>query len=117
MSMAVQHNLQAMNANRLLGTTTSSQSKSTEKLSSGCKINCAADDAGRNVQHSHMFFSQNSMQNQKGKNIVYGASIKPTDVPGVTDMKCLVQYFIVLQSTKDSKTKFFEWLGHACAIC
>ena len=43
--MIVQHNLQAMNANRMLGTTKKSQAKATEKLSSGYKINRAADDA------------------------------------------------------------------------
>ena len=43
--MVVQHNLRAMNSNRMLGLTSSSQSKSTEKLSSGYKINRAADDA------------------------------------------------------------------------
>jgi len=43
--MVVQHNLTAMNSNRLLGLTTASQAKSTEKLSSGYKINRAADDA------------------------------------------------------------------------
>ena len=43
--MVVQHNLQAMNSNRMLGVTTSSQAKVTEKLSSGYKINRAADDA------------------------------------------------------------------------
>ena len=43
--MVVQHNLQAMNANRMLNITTGAQSKSTEKLSSGYKINRAADDA------------------------------------------------------------------------
>ena len=43
--MVVQHNLQAMNSNRMLGITTGSQAKSTEKLSSGYKINRAADDA------------------------------------------------------------------------
>ena len=43
--MVVQHNLQAMNSNRMLGITTSTQAKSTEKLSSGYKINRAADDA------------------------------------------------------------------------
>ena len=43
--MVVQHNLSAMNANRMLNVTTSAQSKSTEKLSSGYKINRAADDA------------------------------------------------------------------------
>lgn len=43
--MVVQHNLSAMNTNRQLGITTSAQSKSTEKLSSGYRINRAADDA------------------------------------------------------------------------
>ena len=43
--MVIQHNLTAMNSNRMLGVTTSAQSKSTEKLSSGYKINRAADDA------------------------------------------------------------------------
>ena len=43
--MVVQHNLTAMNSNRMLGLTASSQAKSTEKLSSGYKINRAADDA------------------------------------------------------------------------
>ena len=43
--MVVQHNLTAMNSNRMLGITTSTQAKSTEKLSSGYKINRAADDA------------------------------------------------------------------------
>ena len=43
--MVVQHNLTAMNSNRMLGLTTATQAKSTEKLSSGYKINRAADDA------------------------------------------------------------------------
>jgi len=43
--MVVQHNLTAMNSNRMLNVTTKTQSKSTEKLSSGYKINRAADDA------------------------------------------------------------------------
>ncbi|MBP5267537.1 MAG: hypothetical protein J6Z29_03030 [Ruminococcus sp.] len=43
--MVVQHNLTAMNSNRMLNLTTKSQGKSTEKLSSGYKINRAADDA------------------------------------------------------------------------
>ncbi|MCM1099935.1 MAG: flagellin [Acetatifactor muris] len=43
--MVVKHNLTAMNSNRMLGLTTASQAKSTEKLSSGYKINRAADDA------------------------------------------------------------------------
>ena len=43
--MIVQHNITAMNANRMLGMTTGSLAKSTEKLSSGYRINRAADDA------------------------------------------------------------------------
>lgn len=43
--MVVQHNLSAMNTNRQLGTVTGSLATSTEKLSSGYKINRAADDA------------------------------------------------------------------------
>ena len=43
--MVVQHNLTAMNSNRMLGLTQGTLSKSTEKLSSGYKINRAADNA------------------------------------------------------------------------
>ena len=43
--MVVQHNLTAMNANRMLGITTGQQAKSSEKLASGYRINRAADDA------------------------------------------------------------------------
>ena len=43
--MVVQHNLQAMNSNRMLGITTKTVAGSTEKLSSGYKINRAADNA------------------------------------------------------------------------
>ena len=43
--MVVKHNLLATNSNRMLGLTTASQAKSTEKLSSGYRINRAADDA------------------------------------------------------------------------
>lgn len=43
--MVVQHNLQSMNTNRMFGITTKTQESITEKLSSGYKINRAADDA------------------------------------------------------------------------
>jgi len=43
--MVVQHNLTAMNSNRMLGITTGQQAKSSEKLASGYKINRAGDDA------------------------------------------------------------------------
>ena len=43
--MVVQHNLTAMNSNRMLGITQGAQAKASEKLSSGYKINRAGDDA------------------------------------------------------------------------
>ena len=43
--MVIQHNITAMNSNRQLGLTTNVQAKSSEKLSSGYRINRAADDA------------------------------------------------------------------------
>ena len=43
--MVVQHNMQAMNASRVLNVTANQQAKSTEKLSSGYRINRAGDDA------------------------------------------------------------------------
>lgn len=43
--MVVQHNLTAMNSNRMLGITTNAQAKQTERLASGYRINRAADDA------------------------------------------------------------------------
>ena len=45
MAMVVQHNMRAMNSNRMLNVNTKTQAASTEKLSSGYKINRAADDA------------------------------------------------------------------------
>ena len=43
--MVVQHNLTAMNSNRMLGITQGQQAKASEKLSSGYRINRAGDDA------------------------------------------------------------------------
>ena len=43
--MIVQHNMTALNANRQLGITNTNLAKNTEKLSSGYKVNRAADDA------------------------------------------------------------------------
>ena len=57
MGMVVQHNLTAMNSNRMLGVTSSAQAKSTEKLSSGYKINRAADDAaGLSISEKNSYF-------------------------------------------------------------
>ena len=48
--MVVQHNLTAMNSNRMLGLTTASQAKSTEKLSSGYKQIRGLTQASLNAQ-------------------------------------------------------------------
>ena len=45
MAMVVQHNMRAMNSNRMLNVNTQTQVKSAEKLSSGYRINRAGDDA------------------------------------------------------------------------
>ena len=45
MAMFVQHNMAALNANRMLGSITGAAGKTTEKLASGYRINRAADDA------------------------------------------------------------------------
>ena len=43
--MVIQHNMRAANANRMLGGVTKNQSDSIKKLSSGYRLNSAADDA------------------------------------------------------------------------
>ena len=63
--MVVQHNLMAMNANRMLGITTKTVSGSTEKLSSGYQINRAADDA------AGLAISEKYCMNYVGTNNIY----------------------------------------------
>lgn len=72
--MVVQHNLTAMNANRQLGITTNAQAKSTEKLSSGYKINRAADDAA-GLTISEKMRSQIRGLNQASDNAQDGVSL------------------------------------------
>lgn len=76
--MVVQHNLRAMNSNRMLGLTVKAQSKSTEKLSSGYKINRAADDAAglsisEKMRKQIRGLSQASMNAQDGISAVQTA--------------------------------------------
>ena len=83
--MVVQHNLTAMNANRMLGVTTSAQAKSTEKLSSGYKINRAADDAAglsisENMRKQIRGLSQASSNAQDGISCVQTAEGALTEV-------------------------------------
>ncbi len=72
--MVVQHNLQAINANRNLGLTTTAQGRSTEKLSSGYRINRAADDAA-GLTISEKMRSQIRGLNQASDNAADGISL------------------------------------------
>ena len=83
--MVVQHNLRAMNSNRMLGLTNASQSKSTEKLSSGYKINRAADDAAglsisEKMRRQIRGLSQASLNAQEGISMVQAAEGALTEV-------------------------------------
>ena len=76
MAMVVQHNMSAMNANRNLGVTTGMQAKSSEKLSSGYKINRAADDAA-GLSISEKMRSQIRGLNKASDNAQDGISLIP----------------------------------------
>ena len=75
--MVVQHNLTAMNTNRQLGLTTSAQAKSTEKLSSGYKVNRAGDDAA-GLTISEKMRSQIRGLNKASENAQNGVSLVQT---------------------------------------
>ena len=74
MAMVVQHNLTAVNANRQLGVTTGSQAKSSEKLSSGYRINRAGDDAA-GLKISEKMRSQIRGLNKASSNAQDGISL------------------------------------------
>lgn len=73
-AMVIQHNMSAMNANRQLGLTTGRVAKSSEKLSSGYKINRAADDAA-GLSISEKMRKQIRGLDQAGENIEDGISL------------------------------------------
>ena len=75
--MVVQHNVTAMNANRMLNVTAGQQAKSTEKLSSGYRINRAADDAA-GLSISEKMRSQIRGLEQASKNAEDGISLVQT---------------------------------------
>ncbi len=88
--MVVQHNLQAMNANRMLNLTTSSQAKSTEKLSSGYKINRAADDAA-GLSISEKMRKQMRGLDQASTNAEDGVSAVQTAEGALTEVHSMLQ--------------------------
>ena len=88
--MVVQHNMQAMNANRMLGTTTRSQAKATEKLSSGYKINRAADDAA-GLSISEKMRKQIKGLDQASTNAQDGISSVQTAEGALTEVHSMLQ--------------------------
>ena len=88
--MVVQHNMQAMNANRMLNVTTSAQSKSTEKLSSGYRINRAADDAA-GLTISEKMRKQIRGLDQASTNAEDGVSSVQTAEGALTEVHSMLQ--------------------------
>ena len=88
--MVVQHNMQAMNANRMLNITTGAQSKSTEKLSSGYRINRAADDAA-GLTISEKMRKQIRGLDQASTNVQDGVSSVQTAEGALTEVHSMLQ--------------------------
>ena len=88
--MVVQHNMQAMNANRMLNVTTGQQAKSTEKLSSGYKINRAADDAA-GLTISEKMRKQIRGLDQASTNAQDGVSSVQTAEGALTEVHSMLQ--------------------------
>ena len=88
--MVVQHNMQAMNANRMLNITTGSQSKSAEKLSSGYRINRAADDAA-GLSISEKMRKQIRGLDQASSNAEDGVSAVQTAEGALTEVHSMLQ--------------------------
>ena len=88
--MVVQHNMQAMNANRMLNITTGAQSKSTEKLSSGYRINRAADDAA-GLTISEKMRKQIRGLDQASTNAQDGVSSVQTAEGALTEVHSMLQ--------------------------
>jgi len=90
MAMVVQHNLKAMNTNRQLGISTNALSKSTEKLSSGYRINRAADDAA-GLAISEKMRSQIRGLNQASSNSQDGISMIQTAEGALQESHSILQ--------------------------
>ena len=88
--MVVQHNLTAMNSNRMLGVTTSSQAKSAEKLSSGYRVNRAADDAA-GLSISEKMRKQIRGLDQASTNASDGISAVQTAEGALTEVHSMLQ--------------------------
>ncbi|MCR5452660.1 MAG: flagellin [Lachnospiraceae bacterium] len=103
--MVVQHNLQAMNTNRQLGLTINGQSKSTEKLSSGYKINRAADDAA-GLAISEKMRSQIKGLDKASTNASDGISVVQTAEGALNEVHSILQRMneLATQAANDTNT-------------
>ena len=88
--MVVQHNITAINANRMLGVTTNTQAKASEKLSSGYKINRAADDAA-GLTISEKMRKQIKGLDQASTNASDGVSAVQTAEGALTEVHSMLQ--------------------------
>ena len=103
--MVIQHNLTAMNANRMLNVTTSAQSKSAEKLSSGYKINRAADDAA-GLSISEKMRSQIRGLNKASSNAQDGISLIQVAEGALNETHSILQRMneLATQAANDTNT-------------
>lgn len=103
--MVVQHNMSAANANRQLGITTGTLSKSTEKLSSGYRINRAADDAA-GLSISEKMRSQVRGLNKASSNAEDGISAIQTAEGALNEAHSILQRMneLATQSANDTNT-------------
>ena len=103
--MVVQHNLTAMNANRQLGITTSAQAKSSEKLSSGYKINRAGDDAA-GLTISEKMRSQIRGLNKASDNAQDGVSLIQVAEGALNETHSILQRMneLATQAANDTNT-------------
>ena len=105
MGMVVQHNLTSMNANRNLGVSCGSLQKSTEKLSSGYKINRAGDNAA-GLAISEKMRGQIRGLNQASSNAEDGISLIQTAEGALTETHSIIQRMreLAVQSSSDTNT-------------
>ena len=103
--MVVQHNLAAMNTNRQMGVVTSSLQKSTEKLSSGYKINRAGDDAA-GLSISEKMRSQIRGLNKASDNAQDGISLIQVAEGALNETHSILQRMneLATQAANDTNT-------------
>jgi len=101
--MIVQHNMSAMNTNRQLGITNSNLSKSTEKLSSGYRINRAGDDAA-GLTISEKMRGQIRGLNQGSTNAQDGISLIQTAEGALNEVHSILQRMreLAVQGSNDT---------------